>query len=228
MHPSKASLIAATILLSTLGITATAASFPCGRATTKVERMICANPELSTLDEQLGRYYAAANIELGSGATCLRDDQREWLRTRNACHDGQCLRNVYIDRLAELDALQHGATAIRQIELPAVPALVWVIHAALDTIAAPPAPKAPLLQARGRVINELEAGGGYLLRTDNDERLPLVLDMFLEPATATTLEALAREDAWFLARGHEAMDHGKRYFEPSRCVFLYRLPALTR
>lgn len=227
MHPNKVSLIVAT-MLSTVAFTATAASFPCERATTKVERMVCANPELSTLDEQLGRYYAAANVELGNGAGCLRDDQQQWLRTRDACHDGQCLRNVYINRLAELDALQPGATAIKQIELPAVPALVWVIPAALDTIAAPPTPKAPLLQARGRVINELETGGGYLLRTDNDERLPLVLDMFLEPATATTLEALAREDAWFLARGHEAMDHGKRYFEPSRCVFLYRLPALTR
>ena len=227
MHPNKTSLIIV-IMLFAAPLIAAAAGFPCERAATNVERMICANPELSTLDEHLGRYYAAASMELGSGASCLRDDQRQWLRTRNACHDGKCLRDVYVDRLAELDALQPGATAIKQIELPAVPTLAWVIPAALDTIAAPPVSKATSLQARGRVVNELEAGGGYVLRTENGERLQLVLDMFLEPGTATTLEALAREDAWFLARGHAALDHDKRYFEPSRCVFLYRLPAVTR
>ena len=85
MHPNKV-LLVLSILLSTSATPATAASFPCERATSKVERMICANPELSTLDEHLGRYYAAAKTQLGDGADCLRGDQRGWLRnTRNAC-----------------------------------------------------------------------------------------------------------------------------------------------
>lgn len=228
MHLNKLPLIVA-ILLSTIAATATAASFPCERATSKIERMVCANPELSTLDEHLGRYYAAAKAELGNGAGCLRDDQRQWLReTRDTCRDAQCLRKSYLNRLAELDALQPGVTAIKQLKLPDVPALAWVIPAALDTVAAPPRPKAPPLLTRGRVINEHETGGGYVLRTDKGERLQLVLDMFLEPGTAATLEGLAREKAKFTARGYEALDHNERYFEPSRCVFLYRIPAATR
>jgi hypothetical protein len=40
------------------------------------------------------------------------------------------------------------------------------------------------------------------------------------------LDALAKAPAaTFLARGHAATDpRGTVYFEPSRCVFLYRLP----
>ena len=231
MHQNRASLIIA-ILLFAAATAATAASFPCERAANKVERLICANPELSTLDEHLGRYYDAAKTQLGNGAGCLRDDQRQWLRSkRSACSDAQCLRTAYLNRLAELDALQPGVTAIKQYQLPAVPTLVWVIPAALDTIAAPPNPSAPSLQARGRVINQLETGSGhgYVLRTDNGERFGLVQDMFLEPDTVTALDGLAREDARFLVRGHEVLGGGKeRYFEPSRCVFLYRLPAVTR
>jgi uncharacterized protein len=230
VNPNKASMIVA-ILLSTAAGTVTAASFPCERAASKIERTICASPELSALDEHLGRYFAAAKVEIGDGASCLRDDQRRWLRnTRNACSDTQCLRKAYLNRLAELDALQPGATAVKQYELPALPALVWVIPAAQDAIAAPPRPNAPPLKTRGKVLQEFGEGGrGYVLRTDNGERFGLVQDMFLEPRTSTALDALVREDAWFSASGHEGPGSGKeRYFEPSRCVFLYRLPAVTR
>ncbi len=39
---------------------AQAASFDCGKAKTRVEKLICANAELSKLDEQLSREYKAA------------------------------------------------------------------------------------------------------------------------------------------------------------------------
>lgn len=230
VHQNNASLVAA-IFLSVAAGTVTAASFSCERATNMIERMICASPEVSVLDEHLGRYYAAANEELGDGSNCLRDDQRRWLRkTRNDCSDTHCLRMAYLNRLAELDALQPGATAIKQYELPAVPTLVWVIPAALDTTAAPAKSEAPSLQARGRLHKEFGEGGrGYVLRTDRGERFGLVQDMFLEADTSTALDALARQDARFIARGYESRDDGnERNFEPSRCVFLYRLPAVMR
>ena len=135
-----------------------------------------------------------------------------------------------MNRLAELDAQQPGATAVTQYELPVVPTLAWVIPAALDTVAAPPRPDAPSLQARGQVLQEFGEGGrGYVLRNDRGERFGLVQDMFQEPNTSTALEGLTREDARFLARGDDGRGDGMvRYFEPSRCVFLYRLPAVTR
>ena len=80
------------------------------------------------LDEttnQLARYFAAAREALTMANACLVANQRQWLRTvRNACADTTCLRTAYRARLAELDALQPGASAARS-ELPDVPALVW-------------------------------------------------------------------------------------------------------
>ena len=50
--------------------------------------------------------------------------------------------------------------------------------------------------------------------------------MFLEGDTAQQLSVLAKvPNAVYLARGYAATDaRGKIHYEPSRCVFLYRLP----
>ena len=117
---------------------ASAASFDCKLAKTDTEKAICANEEVSTLDEYLGRYYAAARDTLKSADKCLVTDQRIWIREkRNPCKDAACLRAAYLERLAVLDPLQPGATAIRNIELPKVWALVWIVPPAADTVAAP-------------------------------------------------------------------------------------------
>jgi hypothetical protein len=53
-----------------------------------------------------------------------------------------------------------------------------------------------------------------------------VMLMFLDDETAHRLSALAKQPkAMYLARGHAASNSsGRIYYEPSRCVFLYRLP----
>lgn len=49
--------------------------------------------------------------------------------------------------------------------------------------------------------------------------------MFFDEPSVGILNGLAREaNATFLARGHAAQSGGNIYYEPSRCVFLYRLP----
>src|SRR6185503_5583366 len=100
-----AALIVSCALL--LAGTAQSASFACDLARSTAEKAICGDPELSTLDEHLGRYYSAARSVLKSADSCLVSDQRNWLRARrDACSDAGCLRQVYLQRLAELDPLQ--------------------------------------------------------------------------------------------------------------------------
>jgi hypothetical protein len=157
----------------------------------------------------------------------MRTDQTQWLRTvRNACADAACLKKAYLERLGELDALQPGASALRNVELPRVPTLVWIVPPAADNVAAPPRPAAKPLVARGRVVNEVVQGDGFVLRTAEGAAHILLLTMFLDSPSDAYLDVLAKEaNTTVLARGYEARNSaGRAYYEPSRCVFLYRLP----
>jgi uncharacterized protein len=215
------------IALVHAGAVFAAASFPCDKAATAAEKAVCADPELSRLDEHLGRYYQAARMELRESASCLAADQRLWLRTvRDACRDNTCLRNAYLQRLAELDALQPGVTAVKDFVLPARPALVWIVPPAQDQVAALAKPNAKPLEARGRLIDDVEKGDGFVLRTAEGRSYLIAMLMFLGGDTAGRLSMLAKDArATFLARGHAATDDkGRTHYEPSRCTFVYRLP----
>lgn len=218
----------ASLLLGLLwSAAAAAASFPCEKAQSRIEKAICADEEVSTLDEYLGRYYPAARDTLREAGSCLAADQRQWLSSvRNACADAACLKKVYLERLGELHALQPGATSLRNVALPAVPTLAWIIPPAGDNVAAPPRPGAKPLIATGRVINDLEKGDGFVLRTADGTIHILLLTMFFDDPSVGYLSLFAKEPAArFLARGHAAVNsRGVVYYEPSRCVFLYRLP----
>ena len=203
-----------------------AASFACEKAQSRVEKAICADAELSQLDEYLARYYGGARAGLGGGAACLAADQRRWLsEVRNPCADAACLKKAYLERLGELDPLQPGASALRNLELPRVPALVWIIPPAQDQVAAPPKPKAPPLEVRGELFDDVAQGDGFLLRGAQGATL-LVMLMFIDEATGQRLTVLSKvPNVSYLARGSAATNSsGRIYFEPSRCVFLYRLP----
>jgi uncharacterized protein len=205
---------------------ASAASFDCAKAQSRIEKAICADAEVSDLDEYLGRYYSAARSALGRAGDCLRADQAQWLRTRNACNDAACLKKVYLERLAELHPLQPGASALRNVELPRVPALVWIVAPASDQVAAPPRPDAKPFVARGKIVNEIVQGDGFVLRTAEGTPHILMLSSLLESPGDTQLELMARENSTtFIARGHAGRGSGgNTYFEPSRCIFLHRLP----
>jgi len=203
-----------------------AAGFDCARAESTVEKAICADAGLSALDEHLARYYSAARMVLKEGASCLQPDQQRWLRRRNACREDACLKEAYLDRLAELDGLQPGATAIRNLALPARPVLAWVIPPAADQVAAPPNPKARPAQFSGAIVDEVATGDGYVLRAAGGGRHLLIPLMFIDGASATHLEGLAREkDSTFMATGHVTSRNGRTDFEPSRCIFIHRVAA---
>jgi uncharacterized protein len=218
-----------TILLFGMTHVAYAQSFDCKKAQTRIEKMVCADSGLSELDEYLGRYYAAARLELGRAASCLQTDQAQWLKvTRDACRNASCLKTVYLNRLGELDALQPGATALKNIALPRVPSLAWVIAPAADKTAAPPKPNAEPLELFGAVVDDVANGDGFMLRTGG-KNVPLVLSMLLEPIDQQHLAAIAKEKGMsFRARGYEASDGTRTYFEPSRCTFIHRFPTVGR
>jgi len=211
---------ALTLALSLLLGTAQAASFPCDKARSAIEKAICADADVSALDEHLGQYYAAARSALKAAGSCLANDQRNWLRTRrDACKDAACLRQAYLQRLAELDPLQPGATRIRYLELPRVKALAWIV---------PPADASPVeepkpLLAQGVILNEVSGGDGFVLRGNDGKRLLIVPLMFLESPTADILDSLAKEGGEYELRGHaEFGSDGSAHFAPGRCIFVYR------
>jgi uncharacterized protein len=220
--------VMSTIVLLAAAPLASAQSFDCKKAQTPVEKMICASPQLAELDEHLGRYYPAARDVVQGAASCLQSDQSQWLKSvRNVCQNDACLKTAYLSRLAELDGLQPGASAIKNITLPNVPTLVWIVPSALDRVAAPPKPNAKPLEITGALVNEVASGGdGFVIRTRDGVKVPLVLLMFLEGSTQPQLEGLAKQkDLTVRARGYAASDGKRAYFEPSRCTFIHRMPA---
>lgn len=202
------------------------ASFPCDKAASAVERRVCASAELSELDEYLGRYPAGAQGEFGHAQRCYTDDQRVWLRTvRDACRDEACLGQAYLERLAVLHAIQPGATRLRVLELPRVPPLVWIVAPAADQVAAPRDRATRPFWARGRIVDEVVTGDGYVLRTDAKGRIVIQSLMLLEQPTADALAALARlPGAVFEVRGRiDAQDRAGRALSAGHCAYVYRV-----
>ena len=76
-------------------------SFDCGKSRLRVETMICANPKLSAMDQQLHALYREAR--LGTLSASVKAEQIQWLRQhRNVCDDAVCLLAFYQDRLEQL------------------------------------------------------------------------------------------------------------------------------
>lgn len=84
------------------GIQAQAASFDCGKVTTDVEKLICADETLSTLDDYMAASYRKAKNELHN-APWFKEQHRLWLKARNVCGpDRSCLEESYKKRLEGL------------------------------------------------------------------------------------------------------------------------------
>ncbi|MES2048048.1 MAG: hypothetical protein V4447_06590 [Pseudomonadota bacterium] len=206
---------------------ADAASFPCDKAKSVIEKTICSQPELSDLDEYLGRYYWAARESLKHADACMVSDQRAWIKTvRDACQDAACLKRVYLNRLAQLDALQPGATSLRNIALPKVAPLVWIIPPAADQVAAPRNMLTMPLVAKGKLLNEVATGDGYVLLSEAEGRKHLIVPlMLLEPQTNEALATLARDPKaiYEIAGRTEIKGDGTRPFSSSQCSYVFRV-----
>lgn len=90
--------------------TALAAGFDCAKASSRVEKMICGDPELSRLEEELARDFEAIrqetsgiDAETGKPSFPFGRDQERWRTTvRDECATSACLTEAYRTRLAQV------------------------------------------------------------------------------------------------------------------------------
>jgi uncharacterized protein len=92
-------------------VAAQVASYDCAKASTAVEHAICASPSLGRKDVVVATYYdlllrlkpAIPGMAYREFDDHLRDEQRQFLATRDACGASvSCLEKSYDDRLASL------------------------------------------------------------------------------------------------------------------------------
>ncbi len=83
---------------------ASAASFNCAKAVTAVEKMVCADPDLSREDDHLNGSYKRA-VERVGNKPAMREWQRAWLRSAalTACKTTACVKEAYGTRVKLLD-----------------------------------------------------------------------------------------------------------------------------
>ena len=81
-----------------------APSFDCGKARSTSERIICADPELSRLDRDLGRLHARARDAAPDPAAFKRQSDAQWFQRERTCRDRDCLLRWYEQRREQLTA----------------------------------------------------------------------------------------------------------------------------
>lgn len=94
------------LLMAVIGIMpmkSLGASFDCNKAATRSEKMICSNVELSKADESLGKVYKSALASTQDKAV-LKQQQKEWIKMRDAMTDAATMLSAYQDRTALLSS----------------------------------------------------------------------------------------------------------------------------
>ena len=90
-----------------------AASFDCAKANTKVEHLICDNPEISKLDEALAQSYKDA-LQKESKANAIKQAQKKWLKQRNGCGDADCVRRAYEMQLQAITSSDNSVSSVQK------------------------------------------------------------------------------------------------------------------
>ena len=98
--------VAVWTMLPFLGLmpSAWAATFDCNKASTFVEKAICSDSRLTSIDDQLGRLYKDA-LAASSNSSALKAEQRAWLSSRDQCKDSDCVIKAYEARISSLSAM---------------------------------------------------------------------------------------------------------------------------
>lgn len=97
-------------LLFSLGA-AHAASFNCIKSKTRIEKIICADQELSRLDDELASTYKRARQAPTDWEPIGAEGQKTWLNERNRCFDSACLIKMYREQIHFWDGLAQIALA---------------------------------------------------------------------------------------------------------------------
>ncbi len=121
------SLPALAFLVSTGGALAASPPIACGKASTPVERTICASPEFKAMDREIAALYdRALAVAEGEARHRVVAGQQLFVRRRGECgwaahhsaHPGvaveECVRNAMEGRVAALREAADGRTLARQ------------------------------------------------------------------------------------------------------------------
>src|SRR5687767_14961363 len=79
-------------------LNASAPSFDCTKARGRIEKMICAETHLATLDRRAADLFAIAMAQASDAGEAKRA-QRRWLGDRDDCKDVACVEQSYQLRL---------------------------------------------------------------------------------------------------------------------------------
>lgn len=182
-----------------------AASFDCDKARSKSERLICGDPQLSAMDEQLAALASAGKKRSASPRQYQRALDNAWL-LRQQCQDIACVERWYRQRLAVLatpapvtDAPPaKAAPAPAAIPAPPKPVVPVLVPALVAPVKAPVRPAPPNAMARASTVpkatpvkpaRELEnVSPGAQLQVIGAELgfdIPLTRDEFLDRYGAT-------------------------------------------
>lgn len=90
------------VLLFASASAVNAASFDCKKAQSKTEQMICSDPKLSALDEELSAVYKEAS-GLVSDPSAMKKAQLEWINQKRSASDNPGdLEAAYLARIEEI------------------------------------------------------------------------------------------------------------------------------
>lgn len=145
-----------------------AASYDCAKAGAPREKAVCADPQLSKLDEQLGQVYKQVMRQTQDPEkTALKTSQFAWLRELDACMSKpgskECLRVAYETRLDFLGGASAGpATPPKTAPAPSEQAgAAWLLAFAgksTNTVVWDPRFKKTLAEATPAYIQDLGMG----------------------------------------------------------------------
>ncbi|VTU36138.1 OB-fold protein [Variovorax sp. PBL-E5] len=121
----------------------------CSKAGTSVEKMICADDELSALDTKLGAAFKIAESKADDKKAFYATSRAWRVEQRDRCTAKDCVIDAYQERLADLAAPPRATTGPtpRQTNTP-------VVVAPMAAPAMPPVDALVLLKARGDALTD--------------------------------------------------------------------------
>jgi uncharacterized protein/uncharacterized tellurite resistance protein B-like protein len=108
MAKTRIWVMCAVVLLTGLPVISYAASFNCAKATSPNELMICADRQLSVMDDDLASLYRAAKAATQDAVAFKKETNDEW-RKRERCADRDCIVAWYQRRSSQLATVLNHA-----------------------------------------------------------------------------------------------------------------------
>ena len=133
-----------------------AASFDCAKAASRVEHMVCNDPDLTNLDSQLAAAYAGA-LDRSLHPDAVAAQERAWLRRREDCAAPKCLAAAYVRQIALLGAMSDEPALCADGSTPAVNACAHEYSRRADKEL-----ERYLAAARRRIAEEAAADNGQI------------------------------------------------------------------